>query len=55
MAIKGTLSALKEKGNHIITTAVEHPAVLETCQALQKDGYDVTFLPVDKDGQLDTG
>lgn len=54
MAIKGTLSALREKGNHVITTAVEHPAVLETCQALQKDGYDVTFLPVDKDGQLDT-
>ena len=52
MAIKGTLSALKEKGNHIITTAVEHPAVLETCEALEKDGYDVTFLPVDKDGQL---
>ena len=53
MAIKGTLSALKEKGNHIITTAVEHPAVLETCEALEKDGYDVTFLPVDKDGLLD--
>ena len=53
MAIKGTLSALKEKGNHIITTAVEHPAVLETCEALAKDGYEVTFLPVDKDGQLD--
>jgi len=53
MAIKGTLSALKEKGNHIITTSVEHPAVLETCEALEKDGYDVTFLPVDKDGLLD--
>jgi len=53
MAIKGTLSALKDKGNHIITTAVEHPAVLETCETLAKEGYDVTFLPVDKDGQLD--
>jgi len=53
MAIKGTLAALKDKGNHVITTAVEHPAVLETCEALAKDGYDVTFLPVDKDGQLD--
>ncbi|MGK2944089.1 MAG: cysteine desulfurase NifS [Desulfuromonadales bacterium] len=53
MAIKGTLAALKEKGNHVITTAVEHPAVLETCEALEKDGYEVTFLPVDKDGQLD--
>ncbi|MGK2906799.1 MAG: cysteine desulfurase NifS [Desulfuromonadales bacterium] len=53
MAIKGTLFALKEKGKHIITTAVEHPAVLETCEALEKDGYDVTYLPVDKDGLLD--
>ena len=53
MAIKGTLDALKAKGNHIITTAVEHPAVLETCQHLEKHGYDVTYLPVDKDGMLD--
>lgn len=53
MAIKGSLDPLKEKGKHIITTAVEHPAVLETCQALEKDGYDVTYLPVSKDGQLD--
>lgn len=53
MAIKGSLAPLKEKGNHIITTAVEHPAVLETCEALEKDGYDVTFLPVDKNGNLD--
>ena len=53
MAIKGSLDPLKQKGNHIITTAVEHPAVLETCQALEKDGYDVTYLPVSKDGQLD--
>ncbi len=53
MAIKGSLAPLKEKGNHIITTTVEHPAVLETCQALEKDGYDVTYLPVDNDGLLD--
>lgn len=53
MAIKGTLAALKGKGNHIITTTVEHPAVLDTCKALEKDGCDVTYLPVDKDGQLD--
>jgi cysteine desulfurase len=52
MAIKGTLAALKQKGNHIITTSVEHPAVLETCQALEKDGYEITYLPVDRDGQL---
>jgi cysteine desulfurase len=53
MAIKGSLEPLKAKGNHIITTSVEHPAVLETCEALEKEGYDVTFLPVDKDGALD--
>jgi cysteine desulfurase len=52
-AIKGTADALKSKGNHIITTAVEHPAVLETCEALEKDGYQVTYLPVDQDGMLD--
>lgn len=52
-AIKGTADALKEKGNHIITTSVEHPAVLETCEALEKDGYDVTYLKVDPDGMLD--
>lgn len=52
-SIKGTADALKDKGNHIITTAVEHPAVLETCQALEKDGFDVTYLGVDKDGSLD--
>ncbi len=53
MAIKGTADALKDKGNHIITTAVEHPAVLETCEALEKEGYRVTYLPVDRDGMLD--
>ena len=52
-AIKGTADALKDKGNHIITTSVEHPAVLETCEALEKDGYDVTYLKVDQDGMLD--
>ena len=52
-AIKGTAEALKEKGNHIITTAVEHPAVLETCEYLEKNGYDVTYLKVDRDGMLD--
>ncbi len=52
-AIKGTVDALKDKGNHIITTAVEHPAVLETCQYLEKQGVDVTYLSVDKDGMLD--
>jgi cysteine desulfurase len=53
MALKGTVDALREKGNHIITTAVEHPAVLETCKYLEKSGCQVTYLPVDSDGQLD--
>lgn len=52
-AIKGTAEALKHKGNHIITTSVEHPAVLETCEALEKDGFDVTYLGVDQNGMLD--
>ncbi len=52
-AIKGTADALKAKGNHIITTVVEHPAVLECCEALEKDGFEITYLPVDKDGMLD--
>lgn len=53
MALKGTVDALREKGNHIITTTVEHPAVLETCRYLEKTGCRVTYLPVDSDGQLD--
>ncbi len=53
MALKGTVEALKEKGNHIITTAVEHPAVLETCRYLERQGCRVTYLPVDRDGMLD--
>jgi cysteine desulfurase len=53
MAIKGTAEALRDKGNHIITTSVEHPAVLNTCQYLEKQGFRVTYLPVDRDGMLD--
>lgn len=52
MAIKGTAEALRDKGNHIITTTVEHPAVLNTCQYLEKQGFRVTYLPVDRDGML---
>jgi cysteine desulfurase len=53
LAIKGTADALRDKGSHIITTAVEHPAVLETCKFMEKQGYRVTYLPVDRDGMLD--
>lgn len=49
-AIKGVLQALKAKGNHIITTAIEHHAVLNTCKALEKEGCKVTYLGVDKYG-----
>lgn len=52
MALKGTVDALRDKGNHIITTTVEHPAVLETCKALEKQGVRVTYLPVDHNGML---
>ncbi|MBI5561288.1 MAG: cysteine desulfurase NifS [Deltaproteobacteria bacterium] len=51
-AIKGIAYAKKDKGNHIITTKVEHPAVLNTCKALAKDGFETTYLDVDGDGLL---
>ncbi|SDM04928.1 cysteine desulfurase [Geoalkalibacter ferrihydriticus] len=53
LALKGTVEALKDKGNHIITTAVEHPAVLNTCEFLEKIGCEVTYLPVDAGGMID--
>jgi len=46
-AIKGVAHALRNKGNHIITSAIEHSAVLNAARALEKDGYKVTYLPVD--------
>jgi cysteine desulfurase len=49
-AIKGIASAHKNKGNHIITTKVEHHAVLETCEYLEKNGCEVTYLDVDEEG-----
>lgn len=53
LAIKGIAESKRDKGNHIITTKVEHPAVLSTCKYLQKTGFDVTYLDVDSEGMLD--
>ncbi len=49
-ALKGTALALKDKGNHIITTKIEHSAIYTTCKKLEKYGFDVTYLDVDSDG-----
>jgi len=52
LAIKGVAAMYKKKGNHIITQATEHKAVLDTCKRLERDGFQVTYLPVDKVGQV---
>ena len=52
-ALKGIALSKKNKGNHIITTTVEHPAILNTCKFLEKQGFEVTYLGVDEFGMLD--
>ncbi|MBN1289669.1 MAG: IscS subfamily cysteine desulfurase [Actinobacteria bacterium] len=54
-ALWGTLIANSEKGNHIVTTAIEHHAVLETAEFLEKQGYDATVVGVDEHGMVDPG
>jgi len=53
LAIKGIAHKLKEKGKHIITSNIEHPAVIEACQALASQGFEITYLPVDPYGIID--
>ena len=53
LAIKGVAYRNREKGNHIITTAIEHISVINICKFLQKQGFEVTYIPVDKEGVVD--
>lgn len=51
-ALKSTAQSLRKKGNHIITSKIEHPAILNTCRYLEKNGYEVTYLDVDHGGKV---
>ena len=51
-AIKGIAERNKDRGNHIITSSIEHPAVMNTCKYLEKQGYNVTYIPVDENGTV---
>ncbi len=53
LALKGVAEMYAERGNHIITAATEHKAILDTCKKLEKHGYRVTYMPVQKDGLVD--
>jgi cysteine desulfurase len=53
LALKGVFFALRDKGDHIITTRIEHPAIIEPCRFLERLGAQVTYLPVDRTGRID--
>jgi len=53
LAIKGAAEFYKDRGRHIVTSALEHKAVLDTCKRLEREGFEVTYLPVPKDGVVD--
>jgi len=52
LAIKGVAYAYRDRGNHIITSSIEHPAVTEVCRWLEKNGFNITFVPVDGTGRI---
>ncbi len=52
LAIKGAAEFYRDRGNHIITAVTEHKAVLDTCKRLEKSGFEVTYLPVERDGRV---
>ena len=55
LALRGAAMRYKDKGNHIITTSIEHMSVMNALKDLQKSGFEVTYIPIDKDGLLDPG